>query len=423
MGYSESAATPNGSANGTATATSAGTPGPPPGAKIAAELPIEWGLEERLAVSVVVGLAVVLMARWLVPFLIARVQTAYETRLATGRFEEFLTEVDDTVPFALTTYYAIRVIQLLLVGAAVQVLLVVWGWTGVATDMVALFLSYVPTLLQTLLSVALLVAAYASVGVLEDFVDRIAQQSDRLDEHQGEIVFRVLQVVLLATAILVVLSIWQVNLGGLLVGAGFLGIVVGMAARQTLGSMLAGFVLMFSKPFEVGDWIEVDGQEGVVTDITIVNTRLENFDGEYVVMPNDVISNSTIINRTRKGRLRVRMDVGVDYDVDPQHAREVAKEAITDVEEVMSVPRPEVVPTAFGDSSIVLQARFWIDKPSSRRRWRARAAVIQAVYEVFDEEDIGIPFPQRTLSGRSEAGFRVAGEDTGVETPSEPAED
>jgi small conductance mechanosensitive channel len=84
-----------------------------------------------------------------------------------------------------------------------------------------------------------------------------------------------------------------------------------------------------------------------------------------------------------------------------------------------------VVPTAFGDSSIVLQARFWIDKPSSRRRWRARAAVIQAVYETFEEEDIGIPFPQRVLSGRSEGGaFPVERSPTGeADLPSEAAED
>jgi small-conductance mechanosensitive channel len=422
MGLSETAwaavaqATPGG--------TPTGTPSPPPGSDVLAELPIAWGVQERLAVSLVVAFLALLLARWFTPFVISRVQSASETRLPTGKLDDFLTEVDETVPFALTAYYFVRTVQLLMVGAAVQVLLVVWGLEGIAVQSVTLFVSYVPTLVQTLISVALIVGAYASVGVLEDFVDQIAEQSERLDEHQGEIVFRVLQVVLLASAGLVVLNLWGVNLGGLLVGAGFLGIVVGMAARQTLGSLLAGFVLMFSKPFEVGDWVEIDGQEGVVSDITIVNTRLENFDGEYVVMPNDVISNSTIINRTRKGRLRIRLDVGVDYDVDPDHARTVAKDAIKEVDEVMSVPRPQVVPTGFGDSAIVLQARFWIDKPSSRRRSRAKAAVIQAVYEAYDDQDIGIPFPQRTLSSRTQSeSAPIDTTDVEDEAAPQPAED
>ncbi|MEF8831845.1 MAG: mechanosensitive ion channel family protein, partial [Halobacteriales archaeon] len=195
--------------------------------------------------------------------------------------------------------------------------------------------------------------------------------------------------------------------------------VVGIAARQTLGSVLAGFVLMFSKPFEVGDWIEVDGREGIVPDITIVNTRMESFDGGYVVIPNDVVETSTVLNRTRKGRLRIRLEVGVDSSVEPGRAEEVAMVAINEVDDVMPVPRPQVVPTGFADSAIVLELRFWIDKPSARRKWRAKAAVLRSVYAAFEEVGIKIPYPQRELSGRQETGgFQVA--DSPVEPSHEP---
>jgi small conductance mechanosensitive channel len=412
------------SANGTAT--------PAPGGNttavgaieqdLLAAVPFEWGLQERFVVSAVLAVGLFVLGRYLAPHLIERTKALYRTRLPADRIDPWLRELDDTIPFAMTTFYLVRVIQVTLVGVLLLVLLVVWGQTNLAVEAVQLFFASLDRILDVVLSIALIVGAYVAVDLLEEFVDGIAQSSDRLDEHQSEIVFRVLQVVLLVTAGMVMLSIWNVDLGGLLVGAGFLGIVIGMAARQTLGSLLAGFVLMFSKPFEVGDWIEVNDQEGVVTDITIVNTRLENFDGEYVVMPNDVISNSTIINRTRKGRLRVRLEVGVDYGVDPGRASDVAKDAITDLEEVMSVPRPQVVPTSFGDSAIVLELRFWIDKPSSRRRWRAKSAVLQAVYDAFDEADIGIPFPQRVVSGREDADAAGLPEREG-DVASEPAED
>ncbi len=87
-----------------------------------------------------------------------------------------------------------------------------------------------------------------------------------------------------------------------------------MAARQTLGSLLAGFMLMFARPFEIGDWVEIEEKEGIVTDISIVNTRIQTFDGEYVMIPNDTVGGSTIVNRSRKGRLRLEVDVGIDYD-------------------------------------------------------------------------------------------------------------
>ena len=386
----------------TSSPTPTPSPIPAPVAELLAEWPpIAWGFEERAAVSAGLLVLVVVLGLYVAPLTIQRLRETYRERLATEPVDGMVAEVDGTVPLAQTTYYVVRTVQLALVATASLTLLVVWGLTGVALTALELFVEVVPRLLQLLFSIGLVVAAYVAVDLLEEFVDRIARGSDRLDEHQGEIVFRVLQVVLLVSAGLVVLTIWDVNAGGLLVGAGFLGIVVGMAARQTLGSLLAGFVLMFSKPFEVGDWIEVNDQEGVVTDITIVNTRLENFDGEYVVMPNDVISNSTIVNRTRKGRLRVRLEVGVDYGVDPDRAVEVATDAVTELEEVMSVPRPQVVPTAFGDSAVLLELRFWIDKPSSRRRWRAKAAVIQAIHGAFQEAGIEIPYPQRTLSGRA----------------------
>ena len=189
---------------------------------------------------------------------------------------------------------------------------------------------------------------------------------------------------------------------------GFLGIVVGLAARQTLGSLIAGFVLMFSRPFTIGDWVEIGDDEGIVTDITIVNTRLENFDGETVVIPNDRVSNQPITNRSERGHLRIRMDVGVDYATDPDHAVEVAQSAIDEVTHVTDAPPPQVLPKSFGDSAVVLELRFWIDQPMPPKKWRAISGVVGSVKAAFDDAGIKIPFPQRELSGRAETGgFRL----------------
>ena len=89
----------------------------------------------------------------------------------------------------------------------------------------------------------------------------------------------------------------------------------------------------------------------------------------------------------------------------------MAKEATKDLDEIMKVPTPKVVLKEFGDSAVTLGLRVWIDKPSARRQWRARTAVIQSVKAAFEREDIKIPFPQRELAGREESGgFRLAGE-------------
>jgi small-conductance mechanosensitive channel len=268
-----------------------------------------------------------------------------------------------------------------------------------------------------------LVLVFVVLGLtytLTSFVGRaievVTGSRSRISRHQREIIYRVSQVVLYSVAGLLIVALFTNDLQSLLVGAGFVGIVVGMAARQTLGAVLAGFVLMFSRPFEIGDWIELDEYEGTVTEITVFDTRLQTFDGEYVVVPNDVVSSQSVVNRSRKGRLRVEVDVGVDYDADPERAAEIARDAIRGLDEILRVPTPQVVLKEFGDSAVVLGVRVWIGDPSARRRWRARTAVIEAVKEAFEEEGLKIPFPQRELMARAEEeGFVLAGERRAVE--------
>jgi len=142
---------------------------------------------------------------------------------------------------------------------------------------------------------------------------------------------------------------------------------------------------MFSRPFTIGDWVEIGDNQGVVTDITIFNTRLENFDGEFIVIPNDQVSDRSVTNRSRKGLLRLRTDVGVDYEADVETARAVALDAMEDVDAVVTSPQPQVVPKGFGDSAILLELRYWIDHPSPPLKWRAVSAVVTAVKAAFDD--------------------------------------
>jgi len=253
---------------------------------------------------------------------------------------------------------------------------------------------------ELVLSAVLVGAAYALTDFVGRVIEEFAGSRARISEHQREIVYRLTQVFLYTVVGLTVITLFTNNLGSLLVGAGFLGIVVGMAARQTLGAVLAGFVLMFSRPFEIGDWVEVGDDEGIVTQITIVNTRLRTFDGEHVMLPNDEVSSQPIVNRTRKDRLRVEVEVGVDYGVRPKRAADVAVDAVDDLDAVSAVPSPQVVVKRFADSSVVLGVRAWIDDPSARRMWRAKTAMIDGVHEAFAREEIAIPFPQRTVSRR-----------------------
>ena len=254
-----------------------------------------------------------------------------------------------------------------------------------------------------MISLVVLGVAYTATRLTKRLVKRQSRR-DAISAHQREVAHHVLQVLVFVPAVLFVMALWGVKPGNLLIGAGAVGVVVGLAARQTLGAILAGFVLLFARPFEIGDWVVVDEQEGTVTDVSVFNTEIRTFDNEHVLVPNDQVTATEIINRSRNDWLRVQVDVGVDYGADPAEAAAVAEAAMADCEELPDEPAPDVVLSEFADSSVVLTCRFWIRDPSVSRKWEAQNAVVGSVKAAFEREGIGIPFPQRTVSSRGRPG-------------------
>lgn len=316
------------------------------------------------------------------------------------------------------------VVFCLLAVVAAWVIVLVWGALPTVRSRLAAVEPSAEQGMRAMVAVLTLIIAYTLTRVTKGLLER--RGGGVIDAHRREAAHHVIQLGIFAMAAAVVLSLLTSNPENLLFGAGAAGLVLGFAARQTLGSVLAGFVLLFSRPFEVGDWTVVDEREGVVTDITLFNTELRTYDGEHVVIPNDEVANSQVVNRSRSGRLRCSVDVGVDYDVDVGRAVEVAESAVRDcsVDPLLSEPAPTVVCTQFGDSAVVLDCRFWIYDPSAPRMWETQTAVIEAIKDAFEREGIKIPFPQRELMGRQEQdGFRVTGPTARATTPGDATAD
>lgn len=254
---------------------------------------------------------------------------------------------------------------------------------------------------EVAITIPLVLLAHVISTVTREAVENVLNPRDVVTAHQQQTTYRLAQLVIWSTTLIVVLGVWEVNVQGLLIGAGFLGIVVGMAARQTLGNVLAGFVLLFTRPFEIGDWVAIGDDEGVVTAVTIINTHLRTFYGEDVVVPNDLVQDTHVINRSRRGRLLVEIEVGVAYDSPLDEVIETSQNAVTGLDALSDTPEPDVARKRFGDSAIVLGVRGWIDSPTASRRDQARSAMIDAITAAYDDAGITIPYPQRTISTRA----------------------
>ena len=353
--------------------------------------------EGRLLTSAGVLVVALLVGLVVFPLLVRATSRLLRGQLLPKGMVEIVDSLNGYLPTTVS-HAVLRSLQLGVALVAVVALLVTWGMVPTAVTVVSVLWVSLPFAGQVVLSGLVLIFAYIAVDVLDRTVRGFSSEAQQVTDQQEEILLRMGHLGILLVVVSGLLTLWGLDLSGLLLGAGVLGVVLGLAARQTVGAMIAGFVLMFTQPFTIGDWIEIDGHEGNVTKITIMHTEIREFDGELVVIPNDVVAGQAMRNLSHQDILRLETEVGVGYEVDPAHAERVAIEAIEDLDAVADTPPPETATVAFGDSAVVLRLLYWIEDPTPADRRHATQAVIHAVKQRFETEGIEIPFPQRDLS-------------------------
>jgi small-conductance mechanosensitive channel len=176
-------------------------------------------------------------------------------------------------------------------------------------------------------------------------------------------------------------------------------LAVGFAMQDVIKNFVAGIFIFTDKPFRIGDWVEWDGYTGIVEDISLRVTRVRTFDNELLTVPNSQLTDRVIKNPVAKGKLRVKFLFGIDYGDDIEAATDIILAEAAAHPDILDEPEPTVRLTELGDSSVGLQARIWIADPDRADYLQIRGEFVTDVKEAFDEADISIPFPQRTLHG------------------------
>ncbi len=176
-------------------------------------------------------------------------------------------------------------------------------------------------------------------------------------------------------------------------------LAVGFATQDVIENFVGGVFIFTDKPFRIGDWIEWDGNSGVVEDISFRVTRVRTFDNELLTVPNSQLTAGVVKNPVAKDKLRLKLSFGIGYDDDVERATEIIVEEAEDHDGLLDDPAPSVRLTELGDSSVVLQSRVWIDDPSRADVVKTRGEYVTSVKQRFDEEGIDFPYPNRTLGG------------------------
>lgn len=199
------------------------------------------------------------------------------------------------------------------------------------------------------------------------------------------------------------LSFVGFNVSAFIAGLGVTGLVLGFALQDISRNFTAGALLMLQEPFNFGDYIQVAGYEGTVTDIQLRATELLAPDGVKVLIPNGDVFTNTIRNFTKTNRRRVELTVGVAYDSDLEQVTRVALDAIREVPGLLNDPEPILFFHEFGDSAIVFSIRYWFDT-TENDVFMARDIGVKAIKTAFEREGIEIPFPIRTILMPSQQG-------------------
>ena len=192
---------------------------------------------------------------------------------------------------------------------------------------------------------------------------------------------------------------------------GAIALAVGFAAQDLLGNFVAGIFILKDKPFEVGDWIEWNGNAGRVEDIDLRVSRVRTFDNERVTVPNGDLANSAVTNPVAYETLRQKFVFGIGYDDDIAQATDIITEKAEAHEEILDDPGVSVRLVELGDSAVGLQSRWWISDPDRGDFVRVRSEYVTAVKEAFDEAGIDMPYVHRQLTGSVEVLESVADEE------------
>jgi len=206
---------------------------------------------------------------------------------------------------------------------------------------------------------------------------------------------------MLLVGMLVALQVVGFDLRALYVFAGAIGIGIGFAMQTVASNIISGFVIIFGGKIRKGDWIEVEGTLGVVTDIFLRATKVRTRDNIEYIVPNDTLMSTTIVNYSLSSpMIRIEVPFGVSYSADPKAVSNVVLEAAAKEPSVMVHRPPEIRFVGYGESSIDFEMLVWIDVRKTARRL-ARSRLYYAMFDALAGAGIEIPFPQRDLHLRT----------------------
>lgn len=234
-----------------------------------------------------------------------------------------------------------------------------------------------------------LLICLVAVRLLLKLAKRLLERSKRMNDRLRQIILTAVKVVLYILTGIITAGALGLNTSSLTALVSVLTLGVTLAAEDILGNVAGGLVILSSHPFNIGDEIEVSGTTGIVREITLNHTKIETFDGQFVMQPNKELSSSRVINYTTMGRRRVVRKITASYDAPTEQVKAACLEAVAATPNVLPSPAPAVYLTDYGSSAIEYSVRCWTE---TKDYWGAYFALNENLRDAFAAHNVEMTY-------------------------------
>ena len=253
------------------------------------------------------------------------------------------------------------------------------------------------SIIELLIFVALLVGAIIVSGYIADLLRTKILQVTRMTRGSQEIISIITKYGFIALATIILLQAYGLDLSSLTVIGGALGVGIGFGLQDIARNFASGIVLLFERSIQVGDFIQIGDHLGVVEEVRTRSIVLKTLDRISIIVPNSRLLSEEVINwNHRRSVTRLHLSIGVAYGSDVKKVKAALLQAAEEHLEVLRNPAPQVFFTEFGDSSLDFELLIWTSDPS--RQAPLKSDLCFRIEEIFREQQIDIPFPQRDIN-------------------------
>ena len=239
-------------------------------------------------------------------------------------------------------------------------------------------------------AVAILVLGWLLIKLVKRILKKAFEKTE-LDVSLEKFIISVVDICLKILLVICALSALGISTTGLVAAFSAAAVAVSLALKDSLGNLAGGILMLLTRPFKTGDYIEADGYSGTVLQIDMIHTTLRTPDNRQVVIPNGQLVNKTIVDYSKESTRRMDLQFGISYDNDPELAKKIIRECALAHEFTLTDPEPFVRVTEHADSAVIITLRVWV---RSENFWALHFDLLEKVREEFDKNGISIPYNQ-----------------------------